>query len=245
MTKASSSSSVRNPCDPSLGSGQLSLCPARDETRPDVSSCQDELHLLAPHPQRRGRHTKLLCESLQRCLLLAALLAVSFATPGFAQQSGTLSFSLSNPPTSAPPTKTSFDATLGGVKGTITMNTDGTWTMNVAGQTFASGTYTCGGGSCSFNGTTLSGKNLSFSLTNKTGTLTGLFPNHGAWVSTVAGWANGHLSGRNRGDVVSQAAGGKGHDPSNDPSHGSAQSASGLDHGGNSAEHGGGGGHGK
>jgi hypothetical protein len=178
-----------------------------------------------------------------RYLLLAALLAVSFATPGFAQQSGTLSYSLSNPPTSAPATKTSFDATLGGVTGTITMNTNGTWTMSVAGQTFASGTYTCGGGSCSFSGTTLSGKSLSFSLTNTTGTLTGLFPNHGAWVSTVAGWANGHLSGRNRGDVVSQAAGGKG--PSTDPSHGSAQSASSLDHGGgpgngNGAEHGGG-----
>jgi hypothetical protein len=183
-----------------------------------------------------------------RYLLLVALLAVSFATPGFAQQPGTLSFSLSNPPTSTPATKTSFDATLGGVKGTITMNTDGTWTMNVAGQTFASGIYTCGGGSCSFNGTTLSGKNLSFSLTNKTGTLTGLFPNHGAWVSTVAGWANGHLSGRNRGDVVSQAAGGKGHDASTDPSHGSAQSASSLNNGGgpgNGSEHGGGQGHGK
>jgi len=184
-----------------------------------------------------------------RYLLLVALLAVSFATPGFAQQSGTLSFSLSNPPTSTPATQTSFDATIGGVKGTITMNTDGTWTMSVAGQTFASGTYTCGGGSCSFSGTTLSGKNLSFSLTNKTGTLSGLFPNHGAWVSTVAGWANSHLSGRNRGDVVSQAAGGKGHDASNDLSHGSAQSASSLNGGGpgngNGAEHGGGQGHGK
>jgi len=176
-----------------------------------------------------------------RYLLLAALLAISFATPGFAEQSGTLSFSLSNPPTSTPATQTSFGATLGGVQGTITMNTNGTWTMGVAGQTFASGTYSCGGGSCSFSGTTLSGKSLSFSLTGTTGTLSGLFANHGAWVSTVAGWANSHLSGRNRGDVVSQAAGGKGHDPSNDPSHGSAQSASSLDHGGNSGEHGGGG----
>jgi hypothetical protein len=85
-------------------------------------------------------------------------------------------------------------------------------------------------------------------MTNTTGTLNGLFSNHGSWVSTVTGWANGHLSGRNRGEVVSQAAGGKGHDPANDPSHASGQSAS-LDHGGpgnaNSAEHGGGQGHGK
>jgi hypothetical protein len=180
-----------------------------------------------------------------RYLLLAALLAVSLVTPGFAQQSGTLSYSLSNPPTSAPATKTSFDATLGGVQGTLTMKTDGTWTMSVAGQTFASGTYTCGGGSCSFSGTTLSGKSVSFSMTGTTGTLSGLFATHGAWVSTVAGWANTHVSGRTRGEVVSQAAGGKGHDPSTDPSHGSAQSASSLDHGGgpgngNGAEHGGG-----
>jgi hypothetical protein len=182
-----------------------------------------------------------------RYLLLAALLAVSFATPGFAQQSGTLSYSLSSPPTSTPATKTSFDATLGGVQGTLTMKTDGTWTMSVAGQTFASGTYTCGGGSCSFSGTTLAGKSVSFSMTGTTGTLSGLFPNHGAWVSTVAGWANSHLSGSTKGAVVSQAAGGKGHDPAHDPSHGSAQNASNLNQGGggSGSEHGGGQGHGK
>ncbi len=183
-----------------------------------------------------------------RLLLLAALLGMSLAIPGFAQQSGTLSFTLSNPSTTS--TSTSFNATIGGVRGTVTTTAGGNWTMTVAGQTFASGTYTCGGGSCSFTGSTLSGKSLSFSMTNTSGTLAGLFVNHGAWVSTVAGWANGHLSGRNRGDVISQAAGGKGHDPSNGPSHGSAQSASSLDHGagfgnGNGAEHGGGQGHGK
>jgi hypothetical protein len=93
-------------------------------------------------------------------------------------------------------------------------------------------------------------------MTGTTGTLSGLFATHGAWVSTVAGWANTHVSGRTRGEVVSQAAGGKGHDLSHDPSHGSAQSASSSgqgsgpgnsgDHGnGNGAEHGGGQGHGK
>lgn len=183
-----------------------------------------------------------------RNLLLAVLFVVSLAVPGFAQQPGTLSFTLDNPPTTLG--ATSFNATIGGVKGTITTTSGGSWTMTVAGQTFASGTYTCNG-SCTFTGTTLSGKSLSFSLTKTSGTLTGLFVNHGAWVSTVAGWANGHLSGRNRGEVVSQAAGGKGHDSVNDPSsHGSAQSASSIDHGGgpgsgNSPEHGGGEGHGK
>jgi hypothetical protein len=183
-----------------------------------------------------------------RLLLLAAFLGMSLAVPGFAQQSGTLSFSLGNPPTTK--TSTSFNATIGGVQGTIMTTAGGAWTMTVDGQTFASGTYSCGGGSCLFSGTTLSGKNLSFSLTNMTGMLNGLFPNHGAWVSTVAGWANSHLSGSTKGAVVSQAAGGKGHDPAHDPSHGSAQSASNLNQGGgpgngNGAEHGGGQGHGK
>ena len=121
--------------------------------------------------------------------------------------------------------------------------------MTVAGQTFASGKYSCGGGSCSFTGSTLAGKNLSFSMTGTSGTLSGLFANHGGWVSTVAGWAH-NLSAGTKGGVVSQAAGGKGHDLSHDPSHGSAQSASNVSQGGGGtngggAEHGGGQGHNK
>ncbi len=213
-----------------------------------------------------------------RYLLLAAVLVASFPALGSALpavQSGALSYSLSGPPTTS--TSTSFNATIGGVQGTIKTTasaptttttttgtttttttsapTGGTWTMTVAGQTFASGKYSCGGGSCSFTGSTLAGKNLSFSMTGTSGTLSGLFANHGGWVSTVAGWANSHLSGGTRGGVVSQAAGGKGHDLSHDPSHGSAQSASNLSQGGggtngggtngNGAEHGGGQGHNK
>ncbi len=208
-----------------------------------------------------------------RYLLLATVLVASFPALGAALpavQSGALSYSLSGPPTTN--TSTSFNATIGGVQGivtttasapttttvttgtttttTTTASTGGIWTMTVAGQTFASGKYSCSGGSCSFTGATLSGKSLSFSMTGTSGTLSGLFANHGAWVSTVAGWANSHLSGRNRGDVVSQAAGGKGHDLSHDPSHGSAQSASNVGQGGggtngSGAEHGGGQGHNK
>lgn len=208
-----------------------------------------------------------------RYFLLATLLVVSFPGPGSALpavQSGTLSYSLSGPPTTS--TSTSFNATIGGVQGTIKTTasapttttvttgtttttttsapTGGTWTMTVAGQTFASGKYSCSGGSCSFTGATLAGKTLSFSMTGTSGTLSNVFANHGAWVSTVAGWANGHLSSRNRGDVVSQASGGKGHDLSHDTSHGSAQTASNLAQGGgstngNGAEHGGGQGHNK
>jgi hypothetical protein len=118
-----------------------------------------------------------------RLLLLAALLGMSLAIPGFAQQSRTLSFTLSNPSTTS--TSTSFNATIGGVKGTVTTTAGGNWTMTVAGQTFASGTYTCGGGSCSFTGSTLSGKSLSFSMTNTSGTLAGrtasLADRNGPW----------------------------------------------------------------
>jgi hypothetical protein len=180
-----------------------------------------------------------------RYFLIAALVVAGFSAAGFAQQSGTLSYSLSNPPTALG--DTSFGASIGGVKGTITTTGWGSWTMTVDGRTFATGTYSCGGGSCSFAGTTLAGRNLSFSMTGTGGTVPGVFTTHGAWVSTVAGWANSRLSGRNIGEVVSQAAGGKGHDPSHDPSHGSAQSAASSDHGagpGNSDNHGGSGDHG-
>lgn len=184
-------------------------------------------------------------------LLVAGLIVMSSTAPGIAQQSGALSYNLSNAPTTT--TATSFNATVGGVQGTIKTTAGGSWTMSVAGQKFASGTYSCGGGSCSFTATTLAGKSVSFAMTHSTGTVSGVFPNHGAWVSSVTAWANGHLTARQKGEVVSQAAGGKAHDPTRDVSHGSAQGASqgapSLDRGshGNadSAEHGGGEGRGK
>lgn len=145
-----------------------------------------------------------------RSLLLAVVLVVILAVPVFAVQSGTLSFTLNHPLSAL--SATSFNATIGGVQGVITTTAGGAWVMTVAGHTFASGAYACNG-SCTFHGTMLSGKSLSFSLGNTSGTLPGLFTTHGAWVSTVAGWANGHLSGRNRGDVVSEAAGAKAQAP--------------------------------
>jgi hypothetical protein len=143
-----------------------------------------------------------------RSFLLAVLLATTLAVPGFAQESGTLSFTLNNPPTTR--TSTSFNASIGGVQGTIMTRSGGAWTMTVFGQPFAAGTYTCGSGSCSFTGNTLAGKSLSFTMANTVGTLPGLFPNHGAWVSTVTDWAHSHLKSKDIGDVVSEAAGGKG-----------------------------------
>ena len=93
---------------------------------------------------------------------------------------------------------------------------------------FVSGTYTCSGGVCTFTGTTLLGKSVTFTMTSTTGTVSGLFATHGAWVSAVANWANTHLSGQQIGQVVSEAAriegllllasGGQGHGSGN--SHG-------------------------
>ena len=81
-----------------------------------------------------------------RYFLIATLVVAGFAVAGFAQQSGTLSYSLSNPPTALG--DTSFGASIGGVNGTITTTAWGNWKMTVDGRTFASGTYSCGGGSC-------------------------------------------------------------------------------------------------
>ncbi len=107
--------------------------------------------------------------------------------------------------------------------GTIITTSSGGWTMTVDGQTFASGTYQCAGDVCTFTGTTLLGKSASFTMTSTTGTVSGLFATHGAWVSAVANWANTHLSGQQIGQVVSAAAriegllasGGQGHGSGN------------------------------
>jgi hypothetical protein len=196
---------------------------------------------------------------LPAAVLLVLVLGLASAIPGFAQPSGALSYSLSSPPTSAPSTTTSFNATIGGVRGTMTMSptttststsstatsppTTGSWTMTVAGKTFALGTYSCSS-ACSFQGTTLAGKSVSFSMTGRAGTISGAFATHGAWVSTVADWANHHLSGRARGNVVSQAAGGRGHDPSHAASHHSAQNAQAANQGSGHGAGSGNGGHG-
>lgn len=101
-------------------------------------------------------------------------------------------------------------ATIGGVTGTIT-SSGGSWTMTVGGVTFASGTYTCGGGSCAYTGTVAgSTQHFSFSVNTTTGAITAAtgFRTHGAWVSTVAHWGAGHRAalGGNIGHTVSSAA---------------------------------------
>ena len=141
-----------------------------------------------------------------RHLLVTAVLAVSLVVPGavLAESSSALPYTLSSPPTKL--SNSTFIASIGGVQGTIMTTSSGGWRMTVGGQTFASGTYMCAGGACTFTGATLVGKAVTFTITATAGTLSGLFATHGGWVSAVAHWANTHLSGRQIGQVVSAAA---------------------------------------
>jgi len=142
-----------------------------------------------------------------RYLWIVGLLVALMAMPAvvLAQPNGALS--VSGTPTSGILNGTT---TIGGVTGTMT-SSGGSWTMTVGGATFASGTYTCGGGSCTYTGTVVgSTRHVSFSINTTTGAITAAtgFPTHGAWVSTVAHWGAGNRAalGGNIGHTVSSAA---------------------------------------
>src|SRR5574337_796689 len=141
-----------------------------------------------------------------RHVFVSAVLVVSLVVPGavLAESSSALPFTLSSPPTQL--SKSTFTGSFGGVAGTITTTSSGGWKMTVGGQTFASGTYMCSNGACTFTGVMLLGKAVTFTMRSTTGTISGLFATHGAWVSAVAQWANTHLSGQQIGQVVSAAA---------------------------------------
>ncbi len=143
---------------------------------------------------------------MRQCRLIILLLA-SFALPALAASSAALPYNLTF-------SSGAISRTFGGltVTGTYTGATAGNWTLTVSGQVFATGTYACSGSACTFTGT-LAGKSVAFTVPlsslsgSKTGTLTiSAFPTHGAWVSAVAQWANTHLSGADRGKVISAAA---------------------------------------
>jgi len=161
-----------------------------------------------------------------RHVLVTAVLAMSLVASGavLAGSSSTLPYTLSSPPTKL--SNSTFTASLGGVEGTITTTSSGGWRIMVGGQTFGSGTYMCSGGACTFTGAMLLGKAVTFTMTSTTGTLSGLFTTHGAWVSAVAQWANTHLSGQQIGQVVSAAARIEGLLASGDQNHGGRDSHS-------------------
>jgi hypothetical protein len=107
---------------------------------------------------------------------------------------------------------------VGGVPGTLTSTAttakSGSWSMSVGGVPFASGTYSCAGGGCTYVGTVV-GSKTAFSFTTASSTAsvspaTG-FATHGGWVSTVGHWASANrgalaAAGLTVGDVVSAAA---------------------------------------
>ncbi len=143
-----------------------------------------------------------------RYALLAVALVVGLATPGLAKASAALPFDLTFTGTN---TSGTISGTFGGLPVTGTYS-NGTWTLMVDGKVFATGTYSCSS-ACTFTGTRLAGKPIAFIFTSSslTGTKTGTlslspFATHGAWVSTVAQWANANLSQKHRGLIVSAAA---------------------------------------
>ncbi len=166
-----------------------------------------------------------------RHTLLVTLLVMSLAAPGFA--SATAALPVSGFTVNSSTGVVSGTGTFGGVQGTITTS-GSTWSMTVDGVTFASGTFTCGGGGCTFTGKVVgSSTTFSFTTNKSLGTITNAtgFTTHGGWVSTVANWANKHLTGQQIGDVVSSAA--KIEGPLADPVHPSPNhSDNGGGHGG-------------
>lgn len=145
--------------------------------------------------------------------------------------------------------------TLGGVNGTIASTVTsgacgaactGTFTMTVGGSTFATGTFSCSGGACSYSGTVVGTKSVKsmFSISTTTTTITGSVRNHGAWVSSVAHFGNSNRTtlsglGVSNGGFVRGAA----HDPGGKTQRNDAKSTfdSGTGSGGGGHGHEGGG----
>lgn len=146
-----------------------------------------------------------------RHLFVVGLLVTLVAMPAVVVAQSNSSLPVSGTMTSAG--TLNGKTTIGGVTGTVT-SSGGSWTMTVGGMTFASGTYSCSGGSCSYTGTVVgSTRTFNFTTNHTTGAITAAtgFSTHGAWVSTVAHWAGSHQSGlaaagMTPGQVVSSAA---------------------------------------
>jgi hypothetical protein len=165
-------------------------------------------------------------------IALTAVLVLGLAASVFAAADSALSvsgFSVSGTGT------LNGTGTLGGVSGTMT-SSGGNWTMTVGGITFASGTYSCSGGACTYSGTVLgSTKTFGFTTASSPASITTAtgFATHGAWVSTVAHWAGSHQAalkgaGMTPGDVVSGAA----KDPASAHGNGGGGGGGGEGHGG-------------
>jgi hypothetical protein len=144
-----------------------------------------------------------------RHFIVAVVLAAVVVLPAAAQAKASFRFSL-----------TFFDdgtitGRFGGVPVTGTYSgtsSSGTFVLNVDGQVFAGGSYSCNGSGCTFTGTQVLGASKSFTFTSatlastKSGSLNGLYSTHGAWVSGVAKWAKANLTTMRVGQVGRGAA---------------------------------------
>lgn len=170
-----------------------------------------------------------------RHLFVIGLLVAAVAVPAVALAQSSSTLPVSGTLTAAG--TLGGTATIGGVTGKVT-SSGGMWTMTVGGVTFASGTYSCSAGSCSYTGTIVGSKTaFNFTTNSKSGAIANAtgFSTHGAWVSAVSHWAGAHqgalaAAGLSVGQIVSGAAKieGGGHGGGNAGAHG----------GGNSAGHG-------
>ena len=152
---------------------------------------------------------------MKRALVFAVVLAVAVGLPVIAySKDGTIPLDLTFTNEKGAGNGT-IAGTFGGVPVSGTFSGDkasGNWILTVDGQPFSNGTYKCGDGGCVFTGTTLMGRPRAFEFQTSglngtfTGSLQGLFRNHGGWVSTVARWTNTTLGPGRVGKIVSSAA---------------------------------------
>jgi len=172
-----------------------------------------------------------------RRLVFAAFLAVSLAVLGAV--ASLTNARASDLPIGFGPGTPPGTMTLGGVTGPLSWAGDN-WTMTVAGQTFATGTFNSVTGQTTVTSmpgfaSCQAGCTTTVNLTTLTGTLS--IRNHGAWVSAVAHWGGAHLAalkgaGIIVGSLVSAAAHGSAHlngrgtpDPASTTTHGNNKSS--------------------
>lgn len=139
---------------------------------------------------------------------LVLVLALLLAAPAASQPSVSVAI-----PVNLTFSGSAITGTFGGVpvSGTFTGTDSGTFMLTVDGEVFATGSFVCTGGGCTFMGTQLLDAPTQFTFTSPTltnparGSFSGVFANRGAWVSAVARWANRNLAPARRGPVVRAA----------------------------------------
>jgi len=174
--------------------------------------------------------------------LVVLLLVTTLSTPGLAASSALLPYNLVLSPR---PTSYPSNGVIAGQFGGVPVvgayrgsGSTGTLTLTVRQATFMDATYTCSPAGCTVTGTAAGKHVTGMSLSNLSGVgqaTSTVFPTRGAWISSVAEWANARLSADRVSEVVMAASTIKISQASNDPP------ANGRERGAGGAESGGGG----